>query len=73
MAFADEEEPGQILSQNARGRVLVSRERRESLLEEYDRSGVMAPLNQCFLVKIPDPPGCRCRKGEGKTNAAIGP
>jgi hypothetical protein len=51
MAFADEEEPGQILSQDARGRVLVSRERRESLLEEYDRSGVMAPLNQCFLVK----------------------
>jgi len=34
------EEPGQILSQDARGRVLVSRERRESLLEEYDRSGM---------------------------------
>jgi hypothetical protein len=34
------EEPGQILSQDARGRVLASRERRESLLEEYDRSGM---------------------------------
>ena len=34
------EEPGQILSQDARGRVLVSRECRESLLAEYDRSGV---------------------------------
>ena len=34
------EEPGQILSQDARGRVLVSRERRQSLLEEYDRSGM---------------------------------
>jgi hypothetical protein len=33
-------EPGQILSQDARGRVLVSRERRESLLAEYDRSGM---------------------------------
>ena len=33
-------EAGQILSQDARGRVLVSRERRESLLEEYDRSGM---------------------------------
>jgi hypothetical protein len=40
MAFADEEEPGQILNQDARGRVLVSRERRESLLAEYDRSGM---------------------------------
>jgi hypothetical protein len=28
------------LSQDARGRVLVSRERRESLLAEYDRSGM---------------------------------
>jgi hypothetical protein len=36
MTFAAEE-AGQILSQDARGRVLVSRERRESLLEEYDR------------------------------------
>jgi hypothetical protein len=34
------EEPGQILNQDARGRVLVSRERREALLEEYDRSGM---------------------------------
>ena len=34
------EEPGEILSQDARGRVLVSRERRELLLEEYDRSGM---------------------------------
>src|SRR5260370_17851795 len=34
------EEPGQIMSQDAQGRVLVSRERRELLLEEYDRSGM---------------------------------
>jgi hypothetical protein len=34
------EEPGEILSGDAQGRVLVSRERRESLLEEYDRSGM---------------------------------
>jgi hypothetical protein len=39
MTFAAEE-PGAILSQDAQGRVLVSRERRESLLEEYDRSGM---------------------------------
>jgi hypothetical protein len=39
MTFAAEE-PGQILSQDARGRVLVSRERRQTLLEEYDRSGM---------------------------------
>ena len=39
MTFAAEE-PGQILSQDAQGRVLVSRERRASLLEEYDRSGM---------------------------------
>jgi hypothetical protein len=39
MAFADQEEAGQILSQEARGRILVSRERG------------MAPPNQCFLVK----------------------
>ena len=39
MTFAAEE-VGQILSQDAQGRVLVSRERRESLLEEYDRSGM---------------------------------
>ena len=41
MTFATEE-AGQILSQDARGRVLVSRERRESWLEEYDRSGMSA-------------------------------
>jgi|SRR5580700_1065847 transposase len=41
MTFAVEE-AGQILSQDARGRVLVSRERREALLEEYDRSGMSA-------------------------------
>jgi hypothetical protein len=40
MTLASEEEPGQILSQDARGRILVPRERRESLLEEYDRSGM---------------------------------
>jgi hypothetical protein len=34
------EEPGEILSRDAQGRVLVSRERRESLLEECDRSGM---------------------------------
>ena len=34
------EEPGRIMSQDAQGRVLVSRERRELLLEEYDRSGM---------------------------------
>jgi len=41
MALADEEEEaGQILSQDARGRVLVGREHRDALLEEYDRSGM---------------------------------
>src|SRR5215468_2675139 len=40
MTIAGQEESGQILSQDARGRVLVSRERRESLLAEYDRSGM---------------------------------
>jgi hypothetical protein len=39
MTFAAEE-AGQILGQDARDRVLVSPERRESLLEEYDRSGM---------------------------------
>ena len=34
------EEPGVTLSRDARGRVLVSRERRELLLEQYDRSGM---------------------------------
>ena len=40
MTIAGEEESGQILSQDARGRVLVSREGRESLLAEYDRRGM---------------------------------
>jgi hypothetical protein len=40
MTTAGEEGSRQILSQDARGRVLVSRERRESLLAEYDRSGM---------------------------------
>jgi hypothetical protein len=39
MTFAAAE-TGEIMSQDAQGRVLVSRERRESLLEEYDRSGM---------------------------------
>jgi hypothetical protein len=39
MTFAAEE-PEQILSQDARGRVLVTPERRETLLAEYDRSGM---------------------------------
>jgi hypothetical protein len=34
------EELGEILSQDAQGRVLVTRERRELLLEQYDRSGM---------------------------------
>lgn len=34
------EETGQILSRDAQGRVLIWRERRELLLEEYDRSGM---------------------------------
>jgi hypothetical protein len=38
------EKLGEILSQDAQGRVLVSRERRDSLLEEYDRSGMSAML-----------------------------
>ena len=41
MTFASVES-GQILSQDAQGRVLVLRERREALLEEYDRSGMSA-------------------------------
>src|SRR5262252_9274397 len=36
------EEPEQILSQDSRGHVLVTQERRESLLVEYDRSGMSA-------------------------------
>jgi hypothetical protein len=39
MTFAVEE-VGQILSRDARGRVLVSRADREALLEEYSRSGM---------------------------------
>jgi hypothetical protein len=39
MTFAAEE-GGEILSQDAQGRVLVSRERRELVLEQYDRSGM---------------------------------
>src|SRR5215469_530868 len=35
-----EEEAGQILNRDARGRVLISRERREALLEKYDHSGM---------------------------------
>jgi len=34
------EEPEQILSQDARGCVLATQERRELLLAEYDRSGM---------------------------------
>jgi hypothetical protein len=34
------EEPEEILSQDARGRVLATQERREVLLAEYDRSGM---------------------------------
>jgi hypothetical protein len=40
MTLVGEEQAGQILSQDALGRVLVTRERRESLSEEYDRSGM---------------------------------
>src|SRR6516225_2603992 len=41
MTFAAEE-PEQILSQDTRGRVLVTPERREFLLAEYDRRGMSA-------------------------------
>ena len=40
MTLAGEDQAGQILSQDVRGRVLVTPERREMLLEEYDRSGM---------------------------------
>ena len=40
MTLAAEEQVWQILSQDARGRVLVGPERRDMLLEEYDRSGM---------------------------------
>jgi hypothetical protein len=33
-------ESGQIFSQDARGRLLIPRERRDALLAEYDRSGM---------------------------------
>jgi len=39
MTFAAEEGV-EIFSQDAQGRVLVSRERRELVLEQYDRSGM---------------------------------
>jgi hypothetical protein len=48
MTFAAEE-PEQILSQDALGRVLVTPERRESLLAEYDRSG-MSGVSFCALT-----------------------
>jgi hypothetical protein len=34
------EEPAEILNRDAQGRVLISRERRELLLGQYDRSGM---------------------------------
>lgn len=40
MTLAGEEQAGQILSQDARGRVLATQERRDLVLEEYDRSGM---------------------------------
>jgi hypothetical protein len=40
MTLTGGEQAGQILSQDARGRVLVTPERRDSLLAEYDRSGM---------------------------------
>lgn len=40
MTLASEEQAGQILSQDARGRVLITQERRDLLLEEYDHSGM---------------------------------
>jgi len=46
MTFAAEK-PGEILSQDAQGRVLVSRERREMLLEQYDRS-----VTLCFTRRL---------------------
>ncbi|MBV9672564.1 MAG: hypothetical protein JO076_07035 [Verrucomicrobia bacterium] len=38
--MAGEDEVAQILSQDARGRVLISQERRAALLEEFYRSGM---------------------------------
>jgi hypothetical protein len=40
MTIAGEEQAGQILNQDALGRVLITAERRDMLLEEYDRSGM---------------------------------
>ena len=40
MTIAGEEQAGQILNQDALGRVLITPERRDMLLEEYDRSGM---------------------------------
>jgi hypothetical protein len=40
MTIAGEGQAGQILSQDTRGRVLISRERREALLAEFDDSGM---------------------------------
>ena len=51
MTFAVEE-AGQILSQDARGRVLVSREHRESLLEEYDQSGMSDERSKVRAVRL---------------------
>jgi len=40
MTIAGEDEGAPILSQDARGRVLISQERRAALLAEFDRSGM---------------------------------
>jgi len=40
MTIAGEEQAGQILNQDALGRVLITPERRDMLLEEYDRRGM---------------------------------
>jgi hypothetical protein len=49
MTIAGEDQGEQMLSQDARGHVLISHERRESLLEEYYRTG-MANLEQLTLT-----------------------
>src|SRR5580704_6159139 len=59
MTFAVEE-AGEILSQDARGRVLVSRERRESLLEQYGRSG-MSGVKFAQYVDLEQPKHCKRR------------
>jgi hypothetical protein len=43
------EEAGQILSRDAQGWVLISRERRDSLLEEYGRSGMSGVKFAAYL------------------------